>query len=122
MEGKKHRKMPKLYSEAVKNAIPLDVEQMKDRFQTLKRLDTCMTQELRPDHRFHHRCVSGRRLPSRMRKEKTEKYDVSIRVLQHMAAPLIVKKRARSRSKSSRRQKKIDEKEKPIVILLFQAE
>ena len=43
MEGKRHRKIPKLYSEAVKDSMPLDVEQMKDRFQILKRLDTCMT-------------------------------------------------------------------------------
>ena len=35
---------------------------------------------------------------------------------------MILKKRARTRSKDGRRQKKIDEKEKPIVVLLFKAE
>ena len=43
MEGKQHRKLPKLHSQAVNNSKPLDVEQMKDRFKALKRLDTCMT-------------------------------------------------------------------------------
>ena len=36
--------------------------------------------------------------------------------------PVIKEKRSRTRSKSSKRQKKIDKKEKPIVVLLFKAE